>query len=112
MGLGDRILKPLKFGIVNKCGILYPIYARFSAACQLIVPPKWLIPQLWIQVIQLFPLIPLFGKEGARGDFIRISLKSPFIPLCQRGIKTPESEVLPKALSEIWHIILSGTPVF
>ena len=28
-------------------------------------------------------------KRGARGDFRGIILKSPFIPLCQMGIKTP-----------------------
>jgi hypothetical protein len=38
-------------------------------------------------------------KRGARGDFISIILKSPFIPLCQRGIKTPETEGLPCPLS-------------
>jgi hypothetical protein len=28
-------------------------------------------------------------KRGERGDFTNIILKSPIIPLCQRGIKTP-----------------------
>jgi hypothetical protein len=31
-------------------------------------------------------------QRGARGDFMSIILKSPFIPLCQRGIKTSETE--------------------
>ena len=39
-------------------------------------------------------LYPPLWKRGARGDFISIILKSPFIPLCQRGIKTPETEGL------------------
>jgi hypothetical protein len=51
------------------------------------------IPQLWVQVIQMCPYTPLW-KRGARGDFISIILKSPFIPLCQRGIKNPETEGL------------------
>jgi hypothetical protein len=33
-------------------------------------------------------------KRGARGDFLSIILKSPFIPLCQRGIKTPVTDGL------------------
>jgi hypothetical protein len=37
------------------------------------------------------PYTPLW-KRGARGDFLSIILKSPFIPLCQRGIKTPVNE--------------------
>ena len=37
--------------------------------------------QLWVQVIQMYPYTPLW-KRGARGDFISIFLKSPFIPLC------------------------------
>jgi hypothetical protein len=39
------------------------------------------------------PYTPLW-KRGARGDFISTILKSPFIPLCQRGIKNPETEGL------------------
>ncbi len=39
------------------------------------------------------PYTPLW-KRGARGDFIKIILKSPFIPLCQRGIKIPVTEGL------------------
>jgi hypothetical protein len=39
------------------------------------------IPQLRVQVIQMYPYTPLW-KRGARGDFLRIFLKSPFIPLC------------------------------
>jgi hypothetical protein len=27
-------------------------------------------------------------QRGVRGDFVNIFFKSPFIPLCQRGIKT------------------------
>jgi hypothetical protein len=54
------------------------------------------IPQLWVQVKQMYPYTPLW-KRGARGDFLSIILKSPFIPLCQRGIKTPETEGLPWA---------------
>jgi hypothetical protein len=34
--------------------------------------------------------IPLW-QRGARGDFISIILKSPYITLCQRGIKIPET---------------------
>ena len=60
------------------------------------------MPQLWVQVIQMSPYTPLW-KRGAGGDFISIILKSPFIPLCppgqrplwvgdQRGIKTPVTE--------------------
>jgi len=41
----------------------------------------------------MHPYTPLW-KRGARGDFTSIILKSPFIPLCQRGIKTPETEGL------------------
>jgi len=41
----------------------------------------------------MYPYTPLW-KRGARGDFLRIILKSPFIPLCQRGIKTPVTEGL------------------
>jgi hypothetical protein len=44
----------------------------------------------------MYPYTPLW-KRGARGDFTSIILKSPFIPLCQRGIKTPETEGLPKS---------------
>ena len=51
------------------------------------------MPQLLVQVIQMCPYTPLW-KRGARGDFISIILKSPFIPLCQRGIKTPVTEGL------------------
>jgi len=39
------------------------------------------------------PNTPLW-KRGGRGDFINIILKSPFIPLCQRGIKIPITEGL------------------
>ena len=39
-------------------------------------------------------LYPPLWERGARGDFISIILKSPFIPLCQRGIKTHETEGL------------------
>jgi hypothetical protein len=35
-------------------------------------------------------------QRGARGDFLSIILKPPFIPLCQRGIKVPEAEELLK----------------
>ena len=52
-----------------------------------------IIPQHRVQVIQMYPYIPLW-KRGARGDFLGIILKSPFIPLCQRGVKTPETEGL------------------
>jgi hypothetical protein len=41
----------------------------------------------------MYPYTPLW-KRGARGDFLSIILKSPFIPLCQRGIKTPVTEGL------------------
>ena len=63
------------------------------------------IPQLWVQVIQMYPYTPLW-KRGARGDFTSIILKSPFIPLCQREIKTPETEglhlqVIPQPLFEL-----------
>ena len=40
-------------------------------------------------------LSPSLGR-GARGDFLSIILKSPFIPLCQRGIKTPKTGNLEK----------------
>jgi hypothetical protein len=33
-------------------------------------------------------------QRGARGDFISIILKSPYIPLCQRGIKIAETDAL------------------
>jgi hypothetical protein len=38
---------------------------------------------------------PPLWQRGARGDFTSIILKSPFIPLCQRGIKTTVIESLP-----------------
>jgi len=57
------------------------------------VPLAMVIPQLWVQVIKMHPYT-LLWKRGARGDFTSIILKSPFIPLCQRGIKTPETEGL------------------
>jgi hypothetical protein len=46
-----------------------------------------------------YTLVPLFdvfflpgaGKEGAKGDFTSIILKSPFIPLWQRGMKKPKT---------------------
>jgi hypothetical protein len=60
----------------------------------------WVIPQLWVQVIQLFPYSPLW-QRGARGDFIGVILKSPFIPLCQWGIKIPETERLPPGVKEL-----------
>jgi hypothetical protein len=41
----------------------------------------------------MYPNTPLW-KRGARGDFLSIILKSPFIPLCQREIKTPITEGL------------------
>jgi hypothetical protein len=41
----------------------------------------------------MYPYTPLW-KRGARGDFLSIILKSPFIPLCQRGIKTSVTEGL------------------
>jgi len=40
-------------------------------------------------------------QRGARGDFISIILKSPYIPLYQRGIKTTETEGL-----ALWNIPL------
>jgi hypothetical protein len=57
---------------------------------------KWgsgVAPQLRAQVMEdyytpLWRLFPARGRQrGARGDFITIILKSPCIPLCQRGIK-------------------------
>jgi hypothetical protein len=36
-------------------------------------------------------LYPSLAKRG-RGDFPNIFLKSPFIPLCQRGIKKTVTE--------------------
>jgi hypothetical protein len=36
----------------------------------------------------MYSYTPLW-KRGARGDFLGIILKSPFIPLYQRGIKKP-----------------------
>jgi len=53
------------------------------------------MPQLRVQVMQMYPYTPLW-KRGARGDFPIIILKSPFIPLCQRGIKIPITEGLQK----------------
>jgi len=38
-------------------------------------------------------------QRGARGDFISIILKSPYIPLYQKGIKTTETEGL-----ALWNI--------
>jgi len=52
---------------------------------------RLVIPQLRVQVMQMYPYTPLW-KRGARGDFPIIILKSPFIPLCQRGIKIPKPE--------------------
>ena len=42
------------------------------------------MPQLRVQVIQMYPYTPLW-KRGARGDFLRIILKSPFIPPLPSG---------------------------
>ncbi len=47
-----------------------------------------------MQVMQNY-YTPLW-QRGGRGDFISIILKSPYIPLCQRGIKIPETEGLHK----------------
>jgi hypothetical protein len=33
-------------------------------------------------------------KRGGRGDFPNIILKSPYVPLCQRGTKTTVTEAL------------------
>jgi len=41
--------------------------------------------------------LSLDWQRGARGDFMNIILKSPFIPLCQRGIKI--TEALPSEVS-------------
>jgi hypothetical protein len=46
-------------------------------------------------------------QRGARGDFISIILKSPYIPLCQRGIKIPETEGFPFLPDVIVPLILS-----
>jgi hypothetical protein len=40
-----------------------------------------IVPQLRVQVMQTYYSAPLW-KRGARGDFISIILKSPYIPLC------------------------------
>jgi len=56
-------------------------------------------------------LYPPLWKRGARGDFISIILKSPFIPLCQRGIKTPETDGLPM-ISKIWILPSMTRSVF
>ena len=69
------------------------------------------IPQLWVQVMQMSPHTPLW-QRGARGDFISRILKSPFIPLCQRGIKTPETEGLPINFFSIFPTHYYITPVF
>jgi hypothetical protein len=45
------------------------------------------------------PLYPSLEKRG-KGRFSQHNLKSPFIPLCQRGIKTPETEGL--LTFELW----------
>jgi len=39
------------------------------------------------------PISPSLEKRG-KGRFLNIIIKSPFIPLCQRGIKTTETEGL------------------
>jgi hypothetical protein len=67
-------------------------FGHISPITEGLRPPVTL--HLWLQVIQMYPYPPLW-KRGARGDFLSIILKSPFIPLCQRGIKTPETEGLP-----------------
>jgi hypothetical protein len=72
----------------NFSGRNLPLRAMKQLFLRLVV-----IPQLWVQVIQMHPYTPLW-KRGARGDFTSIILKSPFIPLYQRGIKTPETEGL------------------
>jgi hypothetical protein len=53
----------------------------------------------------MYPYTPLW-KRGARGDFLSIILKSPFIPLCQRGIKTPETEGLQAGFKDRIPLIL------
>jgi len=55
----------------------------------------------------MYPYIPLW-KRGARGDFLSIILKSPFIPLCQRGIKTPITEGLQKIFREGFLFLCPG----
>jgi len=47
------------------------------------------------------PYTPLW-KRGARGDFPNIFIKSPLIPLCQRGIKTPETDGLRPGKVNSW----------
>jgi hypothetical protein len=38
------------------------------------------------EIVVIDPKMPLFGKEGLGGDFMNsLILKSPFIPLFQRG---------------------------
>ena len=44
------------------------------------------MPQLRVQVIQMYPYTPLW-KRGARGGFLRIILKSPFIAPLPKGDK-------------------------
>jgi len=65
----------------------------------------------------MYPYTPLW-KRGARGDFTSIILKSPFIPLCQRGIKTPVTEGLQYVKNEVYPIglmvdgVLGLAPLF
>jgi len=57
----------------------------------------------------MYPYTPLW-KRGARGDFISIILKSPFIPLCQREIKTSITEgLLIKNLYNFLKMLLNNT---
>ncbi len=51
------------------------------------------IIQLWFHEIQMYSYPPLW-KRGARGDFLDIIIKSPLIPLCQRGTKALVTEWL------------------
>jgi len=44
------------------------------------------IPQLWVQVIQMYPYTPLW-KRGARGDFLRDNFKIPLYPPLPKGDK-------------------------
>src|SRR4030067_3404799 len=57
---------------------------------------------LYPSVVILF--LSLDRQRGARGDFLSIILKSPFIPLCQRGIKTPITEGLQQTRNSNFEI--------
>jgi len=48
---------------------------------------------LYPSLVILF--LSLDRQRGERGDFTNIILKSPYIPLCQRGIKVQVTEGLP-----------------